>query len=360
MELYIPTRVIIGQGCIREHYRSFAEFGKKALIVTGRQSAVTSGALQDVKDALFACGISWVVFNEVENNPTVETCHRGGQVAKEHGADFIIAIGGGSPMDAAKAIAAFATNDIEPMDIYKPLPNLPLPFISVPLTAGTGSEVTPYSVLTVHEIENKLTFTHPANFSKIAFLDPDYLKTMTRETLLDTVADALSHAVESLLSRRSTVASAVYAEAALRHLSNCIPDVANGNPDYERLLLASTLAGMAISHTGTIVVHSMGYMLTYHKGVPHGRANALLLPGYIELCQKQIPEQLKTVLDAFGAKSAEDFCNAVKLLTAEQCILTLEEAKTFAAKAIAAKNVAQNPWPLTEVEEKSVFDSLVQ
>ncbi|MBQ4518835.1 MAG: iron-containing alcohol dehydrogenase [Clostridia bacterium] len=360
MELYIPTRVVIGQGSIREHYRSFAEFGKKALIVTGRQSAVKSGALQDVKDALFACGISWVVFNEVENNPTIETCYRGGQVAKEHGADFIIAIGGGSPMDAAKAIAAYATNDIELMDLYKPLPNLPLPFVSVPLTAGTGSEVTPYSVLTVHEIKNKLTFTHPANFSKIAFLDPDYLKTMTRETLLDTIADALSHAVESLLSRRSTVASAVYAEATLRHLGQCIPDVVAGNPDYERLLLASTLAGMAISHTGTIVVHSMGYMLTYYKDVPHGRANALLLPGYIRLCQEQVPDRLQTVLDAFGAENVEAFCNTIKQLTAVQCNLTPEEAKDFAAKAIVAKNVVQNPWSLTEAEEKSVFDGLVQ
>ena len=99
-------------------------------------------------------------------------------------------------------------------------------------------------------------------------------------------------------------------------------------------------------------------MLTYYINVPHGRANALLLPGYIKLCQKQVPERLKTVLDAFGADNADDFCNTIKQLTAEKCILTAEEAKNFAAKAITAKNVVQNPWPLTEAEEKSVFDGL--
>ncbi len=360
MEMHIPTRLITGLGCVREHYTCFAQFGQKALIVTGKNSAIKSGALQDVKDALFACGISWAVFNEVENNPTIETCYRGGAFAKETGADFIIAIGGGSPMDAAKAIAAYATNDIEPMDIYKPLKNPPLKFCSVPLTAGTGSEVTPYSVLTVHEIENKLTFTHPDNFSQIAFLDPSYLKTLSRETLLDTVADALSHAIESLLSRRSTMASAVYAKAALEHLSACIPDVIGGAPDYERLLFASALAGMAISHTGTIVVHSMGYMLTYFKNVPHGRANALLLPGYLGLCQMHTPEKLQTVLNAFGAKSVDEICNTIKQLTAKKCVLTPAEAQKFAAKAILAKNVIQNPWSLTEAEESSVFMGLVE
>jgi len=105
---------------------------------------------------------------------------------------------------------------------------------------------------------------------------------------------------------------------------------------------------------------NQGYMLTYHKGVPHGRANALLLPGYIALCEKQVPERLKTVLDAFGAENAEKFRDTIKQLTAENCILTAEEAKDFAAKAILAKNVVQNPWPLTEAEEKSVFDGLVQ
>ena len=359
MELYIPTRLIMGAGCILENAHLFASFGKKAFIVTGKNSAEKSGALKDVVAALKQCDIRFEIFNEVENNPSLETCYRGGKQAKEYGAEFVVAIGGGSPMDAAKAIAAYANNKIEPKEIYDKLENPPLDIISVPLTAGTGSEVTPYSVLTVHEIENKLTFSHPGNFSKIAFLDPNYLKTMSRATLLDTVADALSHAVESILCKRNTLASSVHAESALRLLSKCIPQIVNEKPDYEKLLLASSLAGMAIAHTGTVIVHSMGYLLTYYKGVPHGRANALLLPGFVKLCAKHVPDRLETVLNAFNAKDAEDFCQTVKLLTAEKTTLSADEATSFAAKAFLAKNVAQNLWPLTQAEEENIFKELM-
>ncbi|MBE7022132.1 MAG: iron-containing alcohol dehydrogenase [Ruminococcaceae bacterium] len=357
--MYIPTRLVIGRGCVKEYAKELSGFGAKALLVTGKSSAEKSGALADMKEALRKGGISWEIFNEVEANPTLETCVKGGQLAKKCGADFVIAIGGGSPMDAAKAIAVFATNEIAPMDIFKAdFKTQPLPLICVPLTAGTGSEVTPYSILTVHEIKNKQSFAHPANFSRLAFLDPEYLKSMTRETLLDTVADALSHAIESILCKRSTKVSEVYAEAALRRLSSVIPGVIAGKPDYEMLLLASSLAGMAISHTGTVIVHSMGYMLTYYKDVPHGRANALLLPGFIRLCEKHVPDALQKVLDATGKENAEALCDMVKGLTAQPCSLSFDEAAEFASKAIKAKNVSQNLWALTEAEEADIFAAL--
>ena len=359
MELYIPTHVFHGKGCIAENAHRFATFGKKALIVTGKNSAKASGALQDVTNALAQHDIAWKLFDEVENNPSVTTCYRGGQIAKEFGADFIVAIGGGSPMDAAKAIAAYAANDISPMALFDAkFENPLLPLIAVPLTAGTGSEVTPYSILTVPEIENKKNFAHPDCFPKLAFLDPAYLQSLSHAVLLDTTADALSHALESMLCKRSSPASCVYAEAALKYLSKAIPGVVAGTPDYETLLLASCLAGMAISHTGTVVVHSMGYMLTYYKNVPHGRANALLLPRFIELCQEHVPERLEPVLKAFGAKDSEELCNTIRKLTAKTVKLTDDEVSAFAAKAFTAKNVTQNLWPLTEAEEASAFATL--
>ena len=358
-QLFMPTRVIMGKGCIKENASLFSEFGKKAFIVTGKTSAEKSGALKDITDALSKHSISYEVFSEVENNPSVETCYKGGQMAKAFGAEFVIAIGGGSPMDAAKAIAAYAVNDLEPMDIYGTIKNNPLPLISVPLTAGTGSEVTPYSVLTVKEIENKKSFSHKESFSKIAFLDPEYLRSLPRDVLLDTTADALSHAVESMLCKRTSDVSNVYAEAALRHLGQLIPEVLGGKPDYERLLFASSLAGMAIAHTGTVVVHSMGYLLTYHKNIPHGRANACLLPGFITLCNEHNPERLAPVLKAFGAKDCNDFCETIKKLIAQKVQLSQEEVTAFSKKAIQAKNVSQNLWTITEAEEASVFAALL-
>lgn len=359
MELFIPTRVILGKGVIAANAPLLSSFGTKALIVTGRASAKKSGALQDVTEALATQGIAYEIFDEVENNPFVTTCHKGGQAARAYGAEFIIAIGGGSPMDAAKAIATFATNNISPLEIFDGnLPNEPLPLVSVPLTAGTGSEVTPYSVLTVPEIENKKSYTHVGCFSKVAFLDPAYLESLPRAVLLDTTADALSHAIESMLCKRTTEASNVYAEAALKHLGKAIPGVLAGKPDYETLLLASSLAGMAISHTGTIIVHSMGYMLTYYKGVPHGRANALLLPAFLEGCQKHVPQRVAPVLSAYGAPSFEALINDIRMLTAEPVKLNKEEVQAFAKKAICAKNVPQNLWPLEEADEAKIFATL--
>ncbi len=354
-QLFMPTRVILGKGCIKENASLFSEFGKKAFIVTGKTSAEKSGALADVVDALESLSISYEVFNEVENNPSVETCFVGGQKAKAFQADFIIAIGGGSPMDAAKAVAAFATNDMAAMDIYGTIKNKPLPLVSVPLTAGTGSEVTPYSVLTVKEIENKKSFSHPESFSKIAFLDPTYLESLPRSVLYDTTADALSHAIESMLCKRTSDISNVYAEAALKHLGKLIPEVISGKPDFEKLLFASNLAGMAIAHTGTVVVHSMGYLLTYHKDVPHGRANALLLPGFLKLCAKHVPDRLAQVLKAFGAETVDSLCELIIKLIPELVSLSEDDVKAFAKKAIGAKNVSQNLWPITESEEASVF-----
>ncbi len=360
MELYIPTRLILEENCVTRHAALLKPFGRRAMLVTGRHSAQKSGALKDVTTALQSVDITYFIFDEVENNPSVETCYRGGRLAKEEQADFIIAIGGGSPMDAAKAIAVYATNEMAMMDLFSADFNAaPLPLLCVPLTAGTGSEVTPYSVLTVKSIENKKSFTHPANFSRIAFVDPRYLSSLPRATLLDTVADALSHAIESMLCRRNTAASAVYAGAALSHIAAALPGVINGSPDYERLFLASSLAGMAISHTGTVIVHSMGYLLTYYKGVPHGRANALLLPGFLKLCEKHASEQLKAVLAAFHSDSCEALIEAIGALTAADITLTAEEAKRFAAKAIQAKNVSQVLWPLTEAEELAIYQTLV-
>lgn len=357
-QLFMPTRVIMGKGCIKENASLFSDFGKKAFIVTGKTSAEKSGALGDIIATLKSRAISYEVFNEVENNPSVETCFTGGQKAKAFNADFVIAIGGGSPMDAAKAVAAYAANDMAPMDIYGTIKNKPLPLICVPLTAGTGSEVTPYSVLTVKEIENKKSFSHPESFSKIAFLDPTYLESLPRSVLLDTTADALSHALESMLCKRTSDISNVYAEAALKAFGKLIPDVIDHKPDFEKLLFASSLAGMAIAHTGTVVVHSMGYLLTYHKDVPHGRANALLLPGFLELCAKHVPERLEPVLKAFGAENVEDLCDLIKKLIPEQVSLTQDEVKVFAQKAIGAKNVSQNLWQITEAEEAAVFAAL--
>ena len=162
----------------------------------------------------------------------------------------------------------YATNDIEPIQIFDgEQESKPLPILAVPTTAGTGSEVTQYSVLTVDAEETKKSFSTSDTFMKIAFLDAKYTEALPLSITIDTAVDALSHAFESILNRRTTVFSELYAKEAIKLSGKSINALKEGNlsfEDRENLLLASTYAGVAIAQTGTTVVHSMGYPLTYY------------------------------------------------------------------------------------------------
>ena len=161
---YMPVKLVCGRDCVRENAALFAPFGKKALIVTGKSSK-TNGALADAEEALSSNGQSSCVYDKVPPNPTVASVREGGRLAREFGAEFIIAIGGGSPMDAAKAIAMLARQEAEDIFSYAPSDDV-LPMIHIPTTAGTGSEVTPYSILTNDEKQTKTSISNPAFFSK--------------------------------------------------------------------------------------------------------------------------------------------------------------------------------------------------
>ena len=307
MSFYMPTKIYSGKDCVIKNASVFASFGKRALIVTGKKSAKLSGALDDVLNVLFKNNIEHQIFDKVLSNPTVECCYEGGKVAKDYKAEFIIAIGGGSPLDAAKAIAMYATNDIEPLDIYNgEQENKPLPIIAIPTTAGTGSEVTQYSVLTVHSQETKKGFSTPDTFARVSFLDAKYTLSLPINVTIDTAVDALSHALESVLNKDTTILSELYAKESIKLFGKALGALTKGELDYktrENLLFASTYAGIAIAQTRTSVVHSMGYPLTYYKGLSHGYANGVLLPTFIEMCEKVNPDLVHELLGYMNLKS---------------------------------------------------------
>ena len=196
----MPTRIVYGTGCVKAEAQRLV-LGKKALIVTGKTSAKASGALDDVLDVL---STEYVIFNEVENNPRIDTVVRGSQLARESGCDFIIAIGGGSPLDAAKVIGVLAVNNVDPLSLYRDgWLHKPLPVVAIPTTAGTGSEVTQYAVLTIDEEETKKGLGGPDLFPATAFLDAKYTQSLPQSITVDTAVDALSHLVE-ILSNRAT------------------------------------------------------------------------------------------------------------------------------------------------------------
>ncbi len=304
MELYLPTKVYSEAGCVKRHARELCALGAKAMIVTGRRSAVKTGALQDVKDALGQTPC--VVFDEIEENPSVETVVKAANLAKEQGVDFVIGIGGGSPMDAAKAIALLAANPNETEEIYyvsKQLPHLPV--VCVPTTCGTGSEVTPYAVLTRHKLRTKKSISHRI-FPELALLDAHYLAFMSRTGLINTCVDALAHLLESWLNVGSNDLNRLYTREGLRlwgsFRDRLLEDLLQRG-DHEMMLHASMLAGMAISHTGTSLPHGLSYCITYEMGVPHGRAVGMFLGGFVESYADQAEAKEAVRLLGFGSPS---------------------------------------------------------
>jgi alcohol dehydrogenase class IV len=222
------------------------------------------------------------VFDAVEENPSTETCERGAEECRRKGCDFVLGLGGGSPIDAAKAIAVLATNPGPCREYFGANkygePNLPI--VAVPTTAGTGSEVTPYSVLVDTETAFKRTLSGKSLFPVIAFLDPELTLSLPRDVTVNTGLDALSQAMEGMVSRTSTPTGDVLALEACRLIREWLPRCAADGANLEartRMLYASMLSGCVIAQAGTTLVHGMGYYYTLRFGIAHGRANALLL-----------------------------------------------------------------------------------
>ncbi len=351
---YIPTRVIMGRDCIQRECEVFKSLGRKALIVTGARSAKINGSEKEVKAALDAVGIDYLVFDKVMANPTTDCVIEGANVARDNGADFIIAIGGGSPMDAGKAIALLAAQDIPEEDLFSgSYENKVLPMALVPTTAGTGSEVTQYSILTNDKLQTKTSIASDLLFPKVAFLDAKYTEELPVEITINTAIDALSHAVESMLTVRASAFSNALAEESIGMIMDCIPEIlgvletenagGQGRLNWEireRLLQASTMAGMVIAQTGTAVVHSMGYSLTYFKDIDHGRANGLLLGEYLRLVEKEQPKLLTNILEAMNQATVGLFQELMDKLLGEKETFTAQELEQYSKIAIKAKNIA--------------------
>ncbi|HPQ47867.1 MAG TPA: iron-containing alcohol dehydrogenase family protein [Clostridia bacterium] len=347
----MPVELIFGTGVIKENTRRF-NMGKKALLVTGRSSAKLSGALDDVIYALGQEGIDYCIFDKVENNPTTENVSDGAAFGKAGKADFIVAIGGGSPLDAAKAIAALMTNDMDPEDLVRGVPkNKSLPMIAVPTTSGTGSEVTPYSILTIHSMKTKKNFQSPSSFPIVAFADPAYTRTLSYEITLDTAFDAFTHLMESYLSKRSTPFNDSIAMEGMKAFAKCMDALRNNHIDEtvrELLMYASCLGGIAITHTGTTVLHAMGYSLTYFRGYSHGRANAMLIGEYLSFNQKAVPEKIRNIMGILGFEDMEEVEIFFDTGITARPVIAKNDIIMYAKLAMGQGSVAQNPRMVDE------------
>ncbi len=353
----MPTKVIVGENCVSENATELI-LGTKCMIVTGKTSGAKSGALGDVTSVLEANNIEYLVYDCIGNNPTIEECAEGGKVAKDFGCDFLVGIGGGSPLDATKAIAVYAVNEIDMYDIFEgKYPNKPLPMAAIPTTAGTGSETTPYSILTLHNEHNKKSFSSPDVFYKVAFLDGRYTLNLPLQVARNTAIDAMSHLLEGFTDKKSSPASDYIALEGLRIIGKYAENLRKGNFTVDictDLLWAASLGGIVISQTGTTIVHSMGYALTYYKAIPHGMANGLLLGEYLERTKEVLPEKTKAYEEAFGMTLDE-----IKTFLAEclPCNVTFDEEELikWSETSIKAKNVPVCPFDVTRENELDIY-----
>lgn len=347
---YMPTRVVIGENCILNNSQLFKTLGKKALIVTGAMSAKKNGSENDVKKALQSQGIEYVIFDKVKSNPDIPCIYEGAEVAKIENVDFIVAIGGGSPMDAGKGIALLAAQDISEDELFSgKYTSAVLPMAFVPTTAGTGSEVTKYSILTNDKAKTKSSIASEVIFPTVAFLDAKYTNSLSLTTTINTAVDALSHAVEGMLSVKSSVVSDALATASIQMIMNCIPDFLEGvktgsieaidKDARENLLQASMLGGMVIAQTGTTAVHAMGYSLTYFKHIDHGRANGLVLTEYLELVGKNKPELVNGIINIMGFKTLKELKEMLENLLGEKEKISHDEIQKFSNLAIQTGNI---------------------
>ena len=323
MNFYVGTKIITGIGCVKKSADEFKRFGKKCIIVTGKSSAEKCGALGDVKYALDSIGTEYIIYSGISQNPTVVSCFEAAEKAIEFGAEYVIGIGGGSPLDASKAVAvAIANPKISEKDLYAMnWANTPLKVIAVGTTAGTGSEVTSVSVLTNSEGRKK-SFRNDLTYPALSLGDPVYTTFMSDNFTRSTAVDALAHCTESYFNRRANDISRSFAAEGIRKLIKVFRKIAESGTesltldDREELYNASLYGGFAISVTGTAFPHALGYFLTENYGIPHGTACAVFLNEFMAYNAECEPQQTEDFYIRIGCEK-EEFAALIDKITPE-------------------------------------------
>ena len=390
MRFYVPTDIYVEKDCVKNHAKELLAVGKRALVVTGHSSAKVNGSLNDVTEVLNAGGVAYQIFDKVEENPSTDTVGKGAQIAREFGAEFIIGIGGGSAIDAAKAMAILLVNPSVNADELHKAPSHPLnhaPVVAVPTTCGTGSEATPVAIITNHKINLKKSIPHRI-FPVLALVDGKYLASAKKQLIVNTAVDALAHMVESILNIHSNMLNRMCPEYGLKLWGECkealIVSVAANNATakcvvagnaaqdaaqnasenaapidaslYEKLMYTSTIAGMSIAMTSTAVPHGMSYDLTLSKGTPHGPAVGYFLATYVEVCQKKVPADVEKILSLLGLKNVEDFAAMLRKLIGT-CTVTRELRDKFtAAMKVNHSKLDLVPGGITPEEVEYIYD----
>ena len=367
---FLPVNIEFGSGKVAKAGELTKPYGKKALIVTGHSSAKKSGLYDKVKDSLKAEGIDSVLFDKVAQNPLTTTAAEGAAFAKENGCDVVVAIGGGSIMDCAKAIAFLAVNDGDVSDYIfgKIASDTALPIILIPTTCGTGSEGNGIAVLTNPDNGDKKSLRCNAIVAKVSIVDPECMMTMPKYVLASVGFDALCHNMEAYTSKIAqpfTDALSLYAVDLIAHNLVDVYKGTGSKDSWEKITLASTIGGMVINTAGVTLAHGMEHPASGLKDIVHGKGLAALTPTIIEASYQGAPEKFAKLAKLFGGEKAEDLAGKVReLLEDIELTCTLSdlgiEEKDIPWMAencmkVSAPSIANNPVVFSQEEIAEIY-----
>lgn len=332
-EFYLPTKLLYGAGCLSA-LGGCALPGRKALLVTSAgQSAKRHGYLGRVEEQLTQAGVRAVLYDQITPNPTKAEVMAGAALCRKEGCDFVLGLGGGSSIDAAKAISVMARNPGDYWDYVsggtgkgKAVPNAPLPVVAVTTTAGTGTEADPWTVMTNEETQEKIGFGYEKTFPVLSVVDPELMVSVPPRLTAYQGFDALFHSTEGYLNRTASPISDLMALEAIRLIGKSLPRAVRDGADLEArgdVALANTLSGMVETLSGCISEHSIAHaMSAYHPKLPHGAALIAISKAYYQklirlgACRERMAAMARA-LGKSDAERPEDFLTALDALQKE-------------------------------------------
>ena len=287
---------------------------KKALVCSD-PDLIKFGVTKKVLDVLDSASLAYEVYSDIKPNPTIENVQNGVEAFKASGADYIIAIGGGSSMDTAKAIGIIITNpefaDVRSLEGVADTKNKCVPIFAVPTTAGTAAEVTINYVITDAENNRKMVCVDPHDIPVVAFVDPDMMSTMPKGLTAATGMDALTHAIEGYITKGAWTLSDMFHIKAIEIIASSLRGAVDNTPEgREGMALGQYVAGMGFSNVGLGIVHSMAHPLGALYDTPHGIANAIILPTVMEYNAEATGEKYRDIAKAMGVEGTENMSQA--------------------------------------------------
>lgn len=379
---YIPTRILFGKGQLSNLHTQKLPGQKALIVISSGKSTRSFGYLERVEEQLKKADVQYVVFDKILPNPIKSHVMEGAALAKAEGCDFVVGLGGGSSIDAAKSIALMATNDGDYWDYIsggsgkgKPVVNPALPLVAITTTAGTGTEADPWTVVTKEETNEKIGFGCDSTFPVLSIVDPDLMMTVPADYTAYQGFDALFHSTEGYIANCANPISDLYALKAIELIGKSLPTaVADGNNEAARcdVALANTLSGMVESTSCCTSEHSLEHALSaYHPNLPHGAGLIIISKAYythfakVHACDERMIAMAKA-LGKSEATTAMDFVDALVTLQ-KACGVDNLKMSDYGIKeadlAIYTKNAREtmgalfdlDPAPLTDEDSLAIY-----